>query len=1017
MQKFCTKCGSKLDNVTGKCPVCDRELTKKEIRKQKKENYSTFKKIRIACLKIIIWLLIMCIFVMGTGVMAVFYGLIDIPAIEEIMEKANVSPLEKKNIPKTDMSGLEYYKTPEENIVFDNGITYVNNEILVALKDKMYKEDFEEQLCLIGGKIVGYVEELAEYQVLLNNNYSYDAINQLAVELENLEWVIYASPNFAIEMNEEYTPNDSAWENEWGDIPEGTNWGMEAIDAPEAWEYKDKFISSVNIGVIDNMFDVNHKDLNFEEQPLGQSIVENDIKKKKLKWNNHGTHTSGTIAATFDNSLGVAGGTTNTNLYGVSTKGLEISKYFTSQAYNIAFAYLVMNKKCSVINISMCYDQWAFEASRSEEYATKCIDVTAESIGEFLKLLIDKEYQFVICKSSGNQNEVGGGYLYFRKDADDENTNYSYYSYKDYLDYLDGDKTKEVQFLRYKDRKKEIKGRLDSGNVDAKYDFLGAITTEEVKDRIILVGSVKNLGSKRNGLFGIIGDKVHKGYKIAESSQCGERVDIVAPGVDIYSTVKNGYRKMSGTSMAAPHVSAVAGLIFSACPNVKGENVKKIICNSSIGSYGTEGYGLLNAKNAVESALKYSSIKNQNEKIYTRTTSDERDIVLVLDVSGSMSGTPLEETKKASTKFVDTILDKDASIGIVTYDNSANMVSDFSVDENSLTSVANNIGSGGGTNIESGLAKAQEMLSTSNAKKKIIVLMSDGEPNDGKVGDELVSYANSIKADGTYIYTLGFFEKMGSSKSSAQILMEQIASEGCHYEVSSADDLVFFFGDIADQINGQKYIYVRIACPVDVNVSYNGETLSSINDVGKTRTSFGSLTFEESTKEYKESTDNRIKILRLKDDFDYNIQIDGNGIGAMDYTIGFMDENGEYSDLREFKNIEITGRTEIDTIAGNSSTTTLKVDSDGDGKYDLRYRAKANSIGKIVDYSYILYVVFGVILLIALLFLRSKIKKWKRKLAEKENIKKAMKKKFCLHCGNEMSGDKKFCTKCGNKVE
>lgn len=35
----------------------------------------------------------------------------------------------------------------------------------------------------------------------------------------------------------------------------------------------------------------------------------------------------------------------------------------------------------------------------------------------------------------------------------------------------------------------------------------------------------------------------------------------------------------------------------------------------------------------------------------------------------------------------------------------------------------------------------------------------------------------------------------------------------------------------------------------------------------------------------------------------------------MDYTIGFMDETGEYSDLRKFENIAITSRTKIDTVA------------------------------------------------------------------------------------------------------
>lgn len=397
-----------------------------------------------------------------------------------------------------------------------------------------------------------------------------------------------------------------------------------------------------------------------------------------------------------------------------------------------------------------------------------------------------------------------------------------------------------------------------------------------------------------------------------------------------------------------------------------------------------------------------------------RTTSDERDIVLVLDVSGSMAGKPLEETKKASTKFVDTVLKEDASIGIVTYDNSASMVSDFSVDEKSLKTIADNITDGGGTNIESGLVKASEMLSESHAKKKIIVLMSDGEPNEGKIGEELISYADSIKDEGIYIYTLGFFANMGGTKSQAQILMERLASEGCHYEVANADDLVFFFEDIADQINGQKYIYVRIACPVDVSVKHNGETLSSTDKDRKTRTSFGSITFEENTTQYEDSTDNRIKILRLKEGADYDIQIEGNGKGKMNYTIGFMDDKGEYSDLREFKNIKISKRTEIDTVAKRSSSTMLYVDSDGDGKYDLKYKAKANGVGEIVDYTYIWYIMCGVIVLAALLVIYVKVRRWHKKVQESRI--KASAKRFCVNCGSVISGDEDFCTNCGKKA-
>lgn len=323
----------------------------------------------------------------------------------------------------------------------------------------------------------------------------------------------------------------------------------------------------------------------------------------------------------------------------------------------------------------------------------------------------------------------------------------------------------------------------------------------------------------------------------------------------------------------------------------------------------------------------------------------------------------MEETRKASTNFIETILKEDASIGVVTYDNSANRVSDFSVDESSLKNVVSDIRDGGGTNIEAGLKEANTMLSSSNAKKKIIVLMSDGEPNDGKVEDELVAYAKEIKDAGTLIYTLGFFGDLGGAKSSAQDLMERIASDGCHYEVANADDLVFFFEDMADQINGQKYIYVRIACPVDVSVTYNGETLNSAEDDQNLRTDFGTLAFEDNEASRVQGTDDKIKVLRLKEGTDYDLQIVGTGHGLMDYTIGFMDDDGNYSDLRRFEDVKITKKTVIDTVAASSKESTLNIDENGDGKYDLRLRAKENGYGEKVKTLSAVYVIVCVILI------------------------------------------------------
>ncbi len=54
-------------------------------------------------------------------------------------------------------------------------------------------------------------------------------------------------------------------------------------------------------------------------------------------------------------------------------------------------------------------------------------------------------------------------------------------------------------------------------------------------------------------------------------------VDIAAPGEDILSTIVGNYASMSGSSMAAPQVSAVAALLYACNENIYPANVKDII--------------------------------------------------------------------------------------------------------------------------------------------------------------------------------------------------------------------------------------------------------------------------------------------------------------------------------------------------------------------------------------------------------------------------------------------------------
>ncbi len=89
----------------------------------------------------------------------------------------------------------------------------------------------------------------------------------------------------------------------------------------------------------------------------------------------------------------------------------------------------------------------------------------------------------------------------------------------------------------------------------------------------------------------------------------GTYIDIAAPGQEVLSTYPGGgYVTMSGTSMAAPFVSAAAALVRSANPTLSGPQVSSVLLStaqddsSGDGKDSVFGYGLLRADLATAKA-------------------------------------------------------------------------------------------------------------------------------------------------------------------------------------------------------------------------------------------------------------------------------------------------------------------------------------------------------------------------------------------------------------------------------
>ncbi|UHA74154.1 S8 family peptidase [Paenibacillus sp. 481] len=130
---------------------------------------------------------------------------------------------------------------------------------------------------------------------------------------------------------------------------------------------------------------------------------------------------------------------------------------------------------------------------------------------------------------------------------------------------------------------------------------------------VVLIAATGNDNTRRPGfpaaypeVFAVSATDENK--QKASFSNYGSYVDVVAPGATIASTYPNNqYAALSGTSMACPHVSALAALIRSANPSLRNTEIYDIMRESvnDLGSPGKDtffGFGQIDVERALNMA-------------------------------------------------------------------------------------------------------------------------------------------------------------------------------------------------------------------------------------------------------------------------------------------------------------------------------------------------------------------------------------------------------------------------------
>lgn len=194
-----------------------------------------------------------------------------------------------------------------------------------------------------------------------------------------------------------------------------------------------------------------------------------------------------------------------------------------------------------------------------------------------------------------------------------------------------------------------------------------------------------------------------------------------------------------------------------------------------------------------------------------------RDMVLVLDTSGSMRGPKMEQARKALKYCLENLGSKDR-FGVINFATTVNKYRDDLVEANSEQLGAakkwvENLEATGGTAIYDALGAALEMRGKEEGRTFTVVFFTDGQPTIGETNpDKIIKATIARNTASTRIFTFGVGDDVNAT------MLDQIAemSRALSTYVRPAED-------IEAKVSG---LYSKISNPVLANLK-----LTTTNDI------------------------------------------------------------------------------------------------------------------------------------------------------------------------------------------
>lgn len=187
------------------------------------------------------------------------------------------------------------------------------------------------------------------------------------------------------------------------------------------------------------------------------------------------------------------------------------------------------------------------------------------------------------------------------------------------------------------------------------------------------------------------------------------------------------------------------------------------------------------------------------------------DVMLVIDVSGSMAGQPLTSEKSAANSFIDHMDTSYDKIGVISFSTTATLRQPLTANFPAVKTIINGLTTSNTTNYQDAIQKSTTELTGSDHRadaNPVMIFMSDGEPNACNGSgcnptNTAKAASDSAKAAGITNYSIGLMQSLTQSQlAAARAILEYIASSSPstvdhYFEAPTDNDLTDIYNEIA----------------------------------------------------------------------------------------------------------------------------------------------------------------------------------------------------------------------------